>query len=839
MIIFKVAHREIRNNFRKWIFFCLNLLIGLIGFTFIFLFRESISTSLEYRAKSLLTADIAITGRRDLSQEEGDKVSAYLQDKIKDSAFMTEIYSMAKGSSQRSRLVHIKSIKGRYPLVGSIKLKDQSEIDAQKIANLNENLHVIISKEVAHQFKIDINDSLKIGKLNYKVINIIENDSTSSMRGFNLAPSVYIGQSKLKETGLIGFGTVAWYSDFYLLNNDKEIDQIKENISQKITDPAIKIRTPKSSSQQMGRVLNYLSDYLGLIGVVAFLISLIGSSYLFQSHLIEKLKQLGILKSLGVSIASLMGIYFLLILYFGSFSALAALGISYLLLPFATGILQNWMPGLELATINFDIIFTIISISVVINILVSFPILRRVFRTPTNNLLNGLITTRNNIFLYLPALLFVWGLSVWQAHSFKIGSVFTFALVFIFAVVFLIVPRLFKRVGHSLKQKKLTYPQSLNFGMGIRFLTRNSFTSVLTILSLTIGISLLTLIVQLDKSLKAELTSDNSGRPSLFLFDIQEEQFESLVEHAKVNNYPLAAPTPMVRARLLKKNGEVVKRQDNQSDGFQTREEEASQRFNNRGVNLSYGDGFHSSNEIIAGKPFSGKYLEGEIAEVSLEQRYARRLGVGIGDTLTYDVLGVEIQGKVVSLRKIKWTSFVPNFFIVFQPGVLEIAPKTYLAAVEKVTLEEQLKIQDLIVDKFPNISILNVSELISKILTLFTAMAWAVGVMSICCLAVGIFVLFSIMQNQIQQKEKDFFLQRLIGRTSGEIFKSIFIEFMAMVTISLILGIVIGLGLSYTVSYLFLDGIFVLDLKLLGLMTVIMYLFSYLSLKFIMKKWL
>jgi putative ABC transport system permease protein len=70
MIALKLAKREIKNNLRYWLFFALNLTIGLIGFTFIFLFRENVNNALSGRAKTLLSSDIAITGRRLLNDTE-------------------------------------------------------------------------------------------------------------------------------------------------------------------------------------------------------------------------------------------------------------------------------------------------------------------------------------------------------------------------------------------------------------------------------------------------------------------------------------------------------------------------------------------------------------------------------------------------------------------------------------------------------------------------------------------------------------------------------------------------------------------------------------------------
>ena len=56
----------------------------------------------------------------------------------------------------------------------------------------------------------------------------------------------------------------------------------------------------------------------------------------------------------------------------------------------------------------------------------------------------------------------------------------------------------------------------------------------------------------------------------------------------------------------------------------------------------------------------------------------AAELGVQLRDTITWNVQGVLIPTVVTSLREVKWQSFSPNFFAVFDPASLEKAPKQF-----------------------------------------------------------------------------------------------------------------------------------------------------------------
>lgn len=815
MIAIKLFLKELRSNKRYWSFFTVNLCIGLLGFTFIYLFRANINTTLELRAKSLLTADIAVSGRRALSKIENQQIKNILGNSIESHTRTRELYSMAKSAS-RSRLIFIKAIKGIYPLFGSIELENNGILTPELIQKLQQEPFVVISPEVAYQFRLKIGDALRIGEQSFEVFDILKMDTTSSLRGVNLAPKVYIGDEFLDNTKLVSFGTLAFYTNFFKLDPLIDASELKSTLQKEISDPAINVKTPENSSEQLGRIVNYITNYLGLIGVVALLLSSIGGSYLFQSYLIDRITQIGILRSLGVSKTQIMVSFLILIVVLGGIATALALVMSSYLLPFVLSFFSEYLNFKIQTSLNIEIILITISIGIFVNLLVCYPILFRVFKSKVSMLLANKIDNRISYIdwlLYLPAFAFLWGVSVWQANSFIVGSLFFCSIFIVFLFVILVVPRILKISSNYLKARSLSKPFSLPFGFGARTVSRNTTTTLLTILCLSVGTCLVNVIGQLDHTLKQELGGDTSNKPSLFLFDIQDEQIKELEEFAVNSAIPLLPPSPMVRARLTKKNGKPVKRMV-QDDGFETNESTRRRRFNNRGVNLTYAKGINSSETIVEGSEFKINRKEGALPQISLEKRYADRLEVKLGDTLSYEILGIEIQGEVVNIRTVKWTSFLPNFFIKFEPGVLDDAPKTYLSAVKHVNMERQLEVQDSIVDKFSNISIINVTDLISKMINLFSIMAIAIGVMSLCCIGVGIFVLYSILQSQMHKKSNEFALQKIIGMERSQIFGALLWEYIIIVVTSLMIGSLFGILVSRVVSFMFFDGNFSIDIK-------------------------
>src|SRR5690606_37392260 len=133
---------------------------------------------------------------------------------------------------------------------------------------------------------------------------------------------------------------------------------------------------------------------------------------------------------------------------------------------------------------------------------------------------------------------------------------------------------------------------------------------------------LINLLPQLKNSLQKEFEV-STKTPSLFMFDIQDEQIGPVTDFFKKQSIELQHSSPMIRSRLLKVNGENYERTVSDQT-FKTREEEQEVRSRNRGINLSYRAELSESEKLVKGRFFEGPYdsSSSEPFEVSLEQRY-------------------------------------------------------------------------------------------------------------------------------------------------------------------------------------------------------------------------
>jgi putative ABC transport system permease protein len=178
---------------------------------------------------------------------------------------------------------------------------------------------------------------------------------------------------------------------------------------------------------------------------------------------------------------------------------------------------------------------------------------------------------------------------------------------------------------------------------------------------------------------------------------------------------------PVVTARIARIDGRPVEELAGEAeDGGRSR------RMLTREQRLTWREELTPDNEIVDGALWS----DPDTAEVSVEKRYAERLGIGVGSTIEFDVQGVPVTLRVTSIRTVEWQSFAINFFLVAEPGVLERAPALYLANA-RVPEENEGAVQDRLAAEFPSVTVLRVRPILDQALELIGRIAAGIHVLA------------------------------------------------------------------------------------------------------------
>lgn len=805
MSLFGLCLKDLKHHPKFLIIFVLNAALGLIGLMAVENFRTTFNNVLEARSKQMLGADLSVSARQALNGEDLERVKELLPEgSVLSRAY--GLFSMA-AYGERSRLVSLRTLSEGFPYYGGFKFAG-GESYPESIQQGPEAGEVWVYPEVVGVLGAELGESLKIGNEHFQVTRVIEEDSLQAFQQGAMAPRVYLSLEGLERAKLID--PASRFSEYLYVQfpNQSGVDAnvLQKEIERVIVDPAIRVRGPKESSEQVGRTLNYLNDFLGLVSLVALFLSSVGLYYLYRSYLHQRREDMAILATLGLKVSERFRLYLIHLWSLGLASVLVSWLVCLALFPLLNLLLAQFLPfEMPVFAGGWPFLLPLI-VTFVGNTCLALPLLIPTLRLRPSAIFQSLDNSQvrfqtSDLLLGLPWILFYWLLSVHVAHSWIIGSSFV--------AVFLVIGLILLPLGHLLLNflgKRAV--ESLSLRLILRSMSRFKLGTLSLILSLVFGTLLLTMVPTIEHNLRQEIDSPESARlPSLFMFDIQEEQVDRLKRLVSDQGVELRGLSPMIISRLESINGNPFTRE---LDEASTREEEQEQRMRNRGVNLTFRAELDDSEKILRGRSFSGAYDwdKGGPAEVTVERRYAKRLGLSLGDELRFNVYDMPIDARVVGIREVRWTSFMPNFFMVFQPGLLDDAPKTYIAVVPSLSAESKLNLQREIVDELPNVSLIDVAQVIERVLLILEQMGVALQSMAWLSVAVGFFVLYSLVQHQMQMRERDITLLKVLGMPHKSLRVMVRQEFFILSFFSSCIGGFFSVGVTFVFAHLFFDGL-------------------------------
>ncbi|MCX6126634.1 MAG: hypothetical protein NTV34_18025, partial [Proteobacteria bacterium] len=638
-------------------------------------------------------------------------------------------------------------------------------------------------------------------------------DPTSSGMGFVLAPRIYVDRKTASSTGLILAGSrVQWVSRFKLPESI-DSDRLEESLRKSFRDSELRIRSHRNASEEMGKLQSYLNDYLGLVALAALFLATVGTSYMLRGHLANSIKDFGVMMSLGARSHLPMQVFAIQAILLGFFGSLIAVIFSRLTLPWLAQLMRPITGSISIAPLSLGSLTIALLMSIAGGLLMALPLMMRLATLRPAFLFQessapSLTVSWKTALWYLPALLLWWGASVLQSHSWRNGSLFSGAFVGSAAII-----ALFGYVGLQILLRLLPRIRlKWQFRLALTQIARGPLAALSTFLALALGTTLLNVIPQLRASVAREIERPDSVIPQFFMFDIQDDQIEGIKSYFSEKSFQLTEPSAMVRARLDMINGLPAESRKLNLEG--ERDQEQRENLQTRMQNLSFRSHLSKSETLIEGE-FVGRTWDGVgIPAVSLEGEFARRLGLGLGDMVTFDISGVPVEGKVTSFRKVRWTSFQPNFFILFQPGVLDDAPKVWVTSASGIGESIREEIQASLVARWSNVSVVDVKATVQRLLVLVDQVSAAIGFVAILALIAGLGVLFAIASHQASERRLSFALLKTLGAKLESATATVLIEYGILSIGAVALGTLLSFGVSYLLSLYIFKATWQADLR-------------------------
>jgi putative ABC transport system permease protein len=113
----------------------------------------------------------------------------------------------------------------------------------------------------------------------------------------------------------------------------------------------------------------------------------------------------------------------------------------------------------------------------------------------------------------------------------------------------------------------------------------------------------------------------------------------------------------------------------------------------------------------------------------------------------------------------VDWRTFRINFFVLVEPGVLEDAPQSRLAAA-RLPRGREARVQGLLAQSFPNVTLVDVRQVLEKVAAVFRRLGLGVRFLGGFTAAAGLAILFGAVAAGAVRRAREVALLKTLGFT-------------------------------------------------------------------------
>ena len=795
--IVRMAMREIRASWQRLLFFFVCIAVGVASIVAIRSVIQSVRAELTGEARAMTGADVVVAGNSPFSaavraavdrQRSGGRVAL-----VSEAVEIATMVRPAGAEAPVTKMVELRAVQEAFPLYGTLTLRDGTYSHA-----LLRNRGALVRPELIAQLNLRVGDRLLIGTQTFEVRGVIASEPGRTLGGFTLGSRVFIDHADLASTGLLSFGSRASHQLLLKLPpaSDAAPTLLARELAQALPNEFIRVRSYRQSENGISEDLTRAENYLSLVGLVVLILGGIGVSSVTRVFVQQKVRSIAILKCIGSTSRQVLAVYMSQVVLLGL--AGSALGVllaaaAIAALPMFVGELASLMQvdfgltpgavaqGLAVGLL-VSVLFSVVPLLEVRNVKPSLLLRQDVPAPASVDWLKWGVTAAVGAALV--------GVASWQAGSVRVGLMLSGGFVAIAFVLQLAGAILVRAV------QPLRYARSFALRQAVLHVARPGNQTRVILLAVGLG----TFFILGVRSLQANLLRDFSVQvgadaPDMFLMDIQPDQRERLARLVTGSGAP-AEPRliPVLRARVVGVEGREI--------NLESYEQVRGRGGLSREFTITYRPHLEGNEELIDGEWWDGTPVSG-MAEVSVEESLRRRFQLQIGDEMRFDVLGRIVTARVTSFREVDFRDFrAGGFMFVFRPGTFEEAPHTFIAALKgPVEGEARTRMQGALVTQFPNVSVIDLREVLDTIQDIVANVTLAITVVGGLVLLSGSLILVGAVSMTKFRRVYEAAILKTLGASSRLIAAMLLLEYGVLGAIAGTVGALGAVVLSWAVA--------------------------------------
>jgi len=790
-----LAGRELRGSAGRIVFFAACLAVGVAAVVAVAGLSSALDETIRAQARQLLAADLAVESRRPLAAEIFAAVDALAGARSTEVRELPSVVSAPRpgpdGEPGASVLSELKAVGEGYPFYGEVRTDPP-----RALRQLLDGDRVVVAPELLTRLGLEIGDAVKVGGEVFTISGVVTAEPDRMGASFAFGPRILLSLAALERTGLAGLGSRVSYQLLVRLPDGagpEELAAAAETLRGAIAEPEfVEIETAAEAQPSLRAGLGRVERFLGLVALLSLLIGGIGVAQAVRAWLAGRLDAIAVLRALGVRPREVFA------LYLGQTAALAVLGsvvgalagtlVAREVPAMVSGLLPvevsvGWQPAAMARGIALGLgVALLFGLRPLVDAMRVPPV--RVLRRDADPLP---VSRGIGVLLSSLLLLGIATAAAIQSGSAVRGVQFAVGLAVATAVIAgsaLLVVRVTGRVPRD--------RGSVTMRHGLAALARPGSGTLGAVVALGLGVLTVVGMWLVQDRLSAQLEADMPAEaPTVFLVDIQPDQWPGVEKSLLAAGAEDVDSVEVVMGRLSSINGVPV------AELAADEPDRASDRrwVLTREQRLTSLTTLPEDNVVIDGALWS----DPDRAEVSVERDYARDLGVGVGDTVVFDIQGVPVELLVSSLRTVEWESFSINFFLVVEPGVLDRAPRFRIAAA-RLPAEAEMSVQNELAARFPNITLLRLREVLAKVVGILEQLGNGVRFLGAFSVLAGIAILAGAVSAGAVRRGRQVALFKTLGMTRAQVVAVFAVEYALVGLVSGVLGAVGAVVMAWLV---------------------------------------
>lgn len=759
----RIASRELRGGTKGFRVFVACLALGVGAIAAVGSVTSSVFDALDRDGAVLLGGDAVLrTAHADISPAE----RAWLERRA-DVSRVVHLRSMAARGDRRV-LVEMKMVDERYPLYGRLETAPAAGPDLfSREAGV---WGAAADPALLRRLGIGVGDTVRVGDALYRVRAEIrrEPDRVSGARPLQLGPRFIASADSLGDSGLVRPGSLVRYFHRVRLEDPAALEGWKRDLEAAFPEAGWILRDRTDASPAVARLVDRASLFMMLVGLIALLVGGVGVGNAVRDFLAGRMRTIATLKCVGASSGTIFVAYLAQILAMTALGVVLGAGLGTLAPVAAAGLMEDFVPvavrvGVHAAPLALAAVFGLLT-ALVFSV---WP-LARACGLPAAALFRDAVSrgaarppwpfaaVTATLALLLAALAVTTARDPFVALWFVGGAA---AAVLLFAAA----ARTVAWTARSLESVG-----GVGARMALANLHRPGAPTGSVILSLGLGLTVLVTVALVETNFGREITRSVPERaPGYFFLDVQSgqtEDFRNVV--SAVDGFRELRSTPMLRGRVVRLDGAPARAENVHPEG----------RWILRGDRgVTWARELPRGERVVAGEWWPADHDGPPLMSMSAEA--AGELGLGIGDTVTVNVLGRNVTARIANLREVQWRSLRMNFIFILSPGALEGAPQTHLATVHADPAREE-GIARAVAENFPNVTAIRVRDVLDTVNAFVGRLGTAIRLTAAIAIAAGVLVLAGTVAAAHRRRLYDSVVLKVLGATRRRILGVLLLEY-------------------------------------------------------------